>query len=264
MKWLNSFLILVACSYLHSCTQPAARVKEGMPMIAPEKILKDAQSLGYYNQQYLHLSVNYTSLDTAGNKISRKQFLQLFASGKYLPVRLVTSDSSVCYRLYPVRENMDAGTVATLRYYSTTAYNDYKREGEVYPAFDFKDVTGRVYNAATTKGKILVLKFWFIHCTTCVKEMPALNQVVQKYTTHPEIEFLSFAFDTKEQLVNFLKQHPFRYAVIPVPESYPTAMKVNSFPTHMIVNPEGKIARIVNSPADLDRSLAEIIAPANK
>lgn len=264
MKWLNSFLILFICSGLYSCKQPIGHSKDGMPVIAPEKILKDALSLAYYNEQCLHLSVNYTALDTAGNKIGRELFLQLFASGKYLPVRIITSDSSVCYRLYPVPDNLGAGMLATLRYYSTTAYNDYKREGEVYPAFDFVDVTGKVYNGETTKGKILVLKFWFIHCATCVKEMPALNGIVQKYTKHPEIEFLSFAFDTKAQLVDFLKQHSFHYVVIPVPESYPTAMKVNSFPTHIIVNPEGKIARIVNSPADLDRSLAEMIHQTNK
>lgn len=36
--------------------------------------------------------------------------------------------------------------------------------GKKVPKFEFVDLNGHKYNRENTKGKILVMKFWFIGC----------------------------------------------------------------------------------------------------
>jgi peroxiredoxin len=115
---------------------------------------------------------------------------------------------------------------------------------------------GRIYNHETTNGKIVVLKFWFIGCAPCVKEMPALNKLVNQYKNREDIVFVSLAFDKKEDLKKFLANKTFNYAVVPDEKDYLIKdLEVVSFPTHVVINKKGVVVKVVDSYEEMEAIL---------
>jgi thiol-disulfide isomerase/thioredoxin len=249
--------------FLAACSAPAdkagsQKIKAGDPLVAPEEILVNVRSFMNYKQDYLKLSVHYTAYDTALHAIDKARFLQLFASGEYLPLR-IAADTGVSYKLYKLPDSTNKDVTGTIRYYGEVHNNYFKREGTPFPAGNFSDVDGKVYNREMFKGKTVVLKFWFIHCVACVAEMPALNRLVVAYHDHKEVLFLSMAEDTKEQLITFLQKKPFQYATIPVSKEFVSKeMKVSVFPTHMILK-NGVITKVADSAEELIDALHETV-----
>ena len=140
-----------------------------------------------------------------------------------------------------------------------TAMTLSKMEGKELPAYHFTDLNGRLYDKNSTKGKILVIKCWFIHCGACVKEFPALNTLVDRYKDRNDIQFVSLASDAKPNLVSFFAKKPFKYATVPDMDSYMTKqLAVNAYPMHLLINREGEIVKVTNAIDDLIPSLEEI------
>jgi len=87
-----------------------------------------------------------------------------------------------------------------------TAYGCYQMEGKQFPKFHYVDLNGNTYTSENTKGKILVLKAWFISCKACVAEMPMLNKLTEEYKNRKDIVFVSIAWDSKKALEAFEKR----------------------------------------------------------
>lgn len=253
---ITFLLFLDACKQHGSSAHPD-KLDEINPVISPAAILKDLKTVMYYKRDHLKLFKNFYGYDTDAHKISKEQFLKLLSSGTYLPLQLATVDSSLNYMLYKLPETTDPSISSTFSQFGMEYYRNFEWEGQKFPITDFVDVNGKLYNSETTHDKILVLKYWFIHCAVCVAEMPRLNQLVKEYSNRKDILFLSFAFDPKEDLINFLKKTTFNYEVIPVSRKYVDDLNINTFPTHIIVNKKGLIVKVVNSEEELKSSLAE-------
>jgi cytochrome oxidase Cu insertion factor (SCO1/SenC/PrrC family) len=144
--------------------------------------------------------------------------LKSLSSGKYVAFKLVTPNSTLKYKRHSLNAKTDKEIVSIITQIGNTYYQYFKREGETIPEFNFTDLNGKLYNPVTTENKIVVLKCWFIRCSMCVKEMPKLNEIVNKYKKRDDVIFLSLAYDDKEKLRNFLKKTKFDYAVSPVSE----------------------------------------------
>jgi thiol-disulfide isomerase/thioredoxin len=227
-----------------SCTQ---NKNYGDPIVEPAIILKSLMSFLVYREDYLRLSEDFTAFDPASHIISKETFLKLFSSGEYLPLRLISKDSSSYYRLNKLSDTTNEDIQQTIKSWGEHLYALYKMEGKELPGYNFVDLEGNTYNKETSKGKILVLKCWFIGCVPCVKEMPALNEVVKQYKNRRDILFVSLAFDSKEDLKKFLKNITFNYQIVPDQEKYIMEdLKITSFPTHLIINKKGLITKVVN------------------
>lgn len=109
-------------------------------------------------------------------------------------------------------------------------------------------MNGNIYTKENTKRKIIVFKFWYIHCQQCVAEIPSLNELVEKNENRKNIIFISLAFDTNDELKKFLLKRPFNYIIVGNQKEYlMDKLNINIFPTHMIINKKGKVAKVVNS-----------------
>ena len=255
---LLSFLIIIIS--LAACKQAANnghpdKLDKINPVVSPKAILKDLTTVSYYNRDYLKLAEDFYGYDSDGKKISKEEFLKLLAIGTYLPLKLATVDSSLSYILYPLPEITDPSVSWTFSQLGKEYYGNFKKEGRHFPITDFVDVNGKVYDTLATRNKILVFKYWFIRCGACIAEMPKLNQLVKEYNNRNDVLFLSFAFDPKEDLINFLKKTTFNYEVIPVSRKYIDDLNIEAFPTHMIINKNGMIAKVVNSEEELSVAL---------
>jgi thiol-disulfide isomerase/thioredoxin len=246
---INALIIILAFSCSKSIEQPNAN---------PQQILKEYMTWYSYHYNNINLSKDYIALDENAKIIDKENFLKSLSSGKYVAFKLVTSDSTLKYKLHSLNAKTDKEIVSIITQIGNTYYQYFKREGETIPEFNFTDLNGKLYNPVTTKNKIVVLKCWFIRCSMCVKEMPKLNEIVKKYKNRDDVIFLSLAYDDKEKLRNFLKKTKFDYAVSPVSEQYlDEKLKVTGFPTHIIVGKKGLISKVTSNAEEMIGALED-------
>jgi peroxiredoxin len=224
----------------------------GAPVEKPENILKTMDSFFAYVSSNLKLSANYTAYDASSKVISKATFLKTLTSGNYLPLRLSSTDAKMYFKLYKLSPAAKHDVGGYIKGWSVVFYDHFKREGKKFPAFNFVDLNGNKYNSKNTKGKIVVLNCWFIGCHACEEEMPELNDLVSQYKNRKDIVFVSLALDSRKKLEAFLKRKPFNYALIPSQEQFISkTLNVNGFPTQFIINKQGTIVSVVETPNEI-------------
>jgi protein-disulfide isomerase-like protein with CxxC motif len=72
-------------------------------------------------------------------------------------------------------------------------------------------------------------------------EMPELNKIAETYQSDSSIVFIAIALDEKAELQEFMKRAYFRYNVISNGRYIADQYSIKSYPTNVIVDPEGKV-----------------------
>jgi peroxiredoxin len=108
--------------------------------------------------------------------------------------------------------------------------------------FISKTLKGENVSLAQLKGKVVVLNFWFVGCAPCVKEMPDLNTLVDKFKDNPNVVFLAPTFDNLLKVNDFLKKKAFNYTIIPDARGWINDYAISTYPTHVIIDRRGTIA----------------------
>ncbi|POS01695.1 peroxiredoxin [Flavobacterium croceum DSM 17960] len=211
-----------------------------------------------YHFNNILLSLDFKALDVNNTEISKENFLNELTTGKYLPVE-IESEKGFTYKLFVINSKADTSIKATIEAQSFDILQNLKREILPFPDFSFKDIDGNTIDFAQLKGKIIVLKCWFIHCASCIKEFPSVNNLAEKYKSRNDIVFISLAEDSAEALKIFLQKKPLQYLVVPNMKDYMyTTMGVGAFPTHYILDKEGKIYKILSNEKELEIALDKI------
>jgi len=117
---------------------------------------------------------------------------------------------------------------------------DYTK-GEKALDFIVTDLNGNTIKLSDLKGKVVVLNFWFTKCGPCVVEMPKLNELVKEYK-NKDVVFLAITFNKKGVVENFLFDTTFDYTIVTDANDVITMYGVQSYPTSIVINKEGKIA----------------------
>jgi peroxiredoxin len=218
------------------------------PVTDPKLILKNAASFWAYKQQYVRFYENYKAIDNQSKPMTKEAFLRTLSTGRYLPLRLQSADTTTLYQLYQLPAEVDKDLKAVLQQWARNEYDYYQAEGKPLPDYHFVDMNGKVYSPQTMAGKTLVLKCWFVHCVACVAEMPALNALKQRYKDRPDVEFVSLCLDSPDKVAAFLKKTKFDYATVPDQTTYlEETLKIGSYPMHFVVNKKGLITKKVNN-----------------
>lgn len=80
-----------------------------------------------------------------------------------------------------------------------------------FPKITISTISGETISSKEFKNKIVVINWWSTGCAPCIKEIPELNEIVEKYKLNKDILFLAITNDKKERVTKFLKKHEFRY-----------------------------------------------------
>jgi peroxiredoxin len=232
--------------------------KFGNPEVDPIQIQKTYGDWSVYQSKNIMLSRDFTALDLLSKEISKETFLDQLANGNFIPIRLKSDDGTYYYKLFKIQPKSDSSIKATINQIGFDALKNYKMEGTVFPSFSFKDLDGNLVTNESMKGKIIVIKCWYIHCTPCIREFPQVNKLTEEYKDRKDILFISLAEDSPEQLKTFLARKPLLYSVIPNMKDYMNeALQLNSFPTHFILNKEGLISKVLPNFESLEVALAK-------
>jgi len=269
MKKLFTILILTTLHLIFSCNSidSSKLSKEGKNetdktdstkresnkdfTIDTKELLKDFNTWYNYTYYNIRLAQDFVGLDADSNSLNKADFLNRLATGNFFPFKIKLRDNLPVYKLFKLN-NPDQSIQSTIQQMAATEMAHFKMEGKELPEYDFTDLNGKTYNKTNTKGKIVIVKCWFIGCIACVKEFPELNKLVDEYKDRNDILFISLAMDSKEKLTSFLNKKQFKYAVVPDKEKYMTRqLVINEYPTHLLVDKNGKIVKVTNSIDDM-------------
>ena len=116
-------------------------------------------------------------------------------------------------------------------------------------AFNLVDINNNTWNSYKLKGRIVVINFWFTACGPCIQEMPRLNKLVAE-NKDSSVVFIAPAPENETQVKKFLKKYAFDYNITPSSTEFISAMSVENFPTHLVIDKEGIIRQVFIGYAD--------------
>jgi len=204
-----------------------------------------------YTHHNIRLSQDFIAVDTNAANIDKLDFLNKLLAGKVFAFKTGTKDDTDIYTLYPLTAK-DENIQSVIKQSAETEIQHYQMEGTAMPPFSFLDMKGNTYDNASAKGKLIVLKCWYINCVACVKEFPVLNKLVKEYKDNDHVLFISLASDNKTELTRFLQSNKFSYAVVPGMQDFMTTpLSITAYPTHLLIDETGKIVKVVNRIEDL-------------
>lgn len=139
------------------------------------------------------------------------------------------------------------------------------KTGQKITSFKTTDMDGNKIDLKKLEGKIVVLNFWFINCHPCRVEIPDLNKMVDSFKTNDKLVFIAIALDDKSSLKSFLEKMPFNYTIIDEGRFIADKYGVRSYPTHVILNTDGKVyfhttGLGLNTVHWLEKSIKELLA----
>lgn len=82
------------------------------------------------------------------------------------------------------------------------------------PAFEFQDISGKVWNSAATSKNVYLLDWWASWCKPCIEMMPSLDKIRTKFADKG-FEMLSISIDEKKSdFDKFIAKHKFANPVM--------------------------------------------------
>src|SRR5690348_10801664 len=120
------FSIVFFCTLGYSS---CAGLKHGEPVEEPAHILSSFMNFWYYWNDNVKLSLNCISYNENDSLIGKKLFLEKLSSGKYLPLRLKSSNSLYYYRLYKLNDQISKDIPRMIEQYGKLYYQYFQMDG---------------------------------------------------------------------------------------------------------------------------------------
>ena len=119
-------------------------------------------------------------------------------------------------------------------------------EGKPAPDFTLKDLQGKDLTLSSLRGKYVVLDFWGSWCGWCIKGIPEMKKYYEKYKGKMEILGIDCR-DTEEKWKEAVEKHelPWLHVHNEGNPDVSTLYAIEGYPTKIVIDPEGKIAKIV-------------------
>jgi thiol-disulfide isomerase/thioredoxin len=143
----------------------------------------------------------------------------------------------------------------------------YAQAGEVYlqsllrfgkgdPAIDFTatDIHGGQVSLSSLKGKAIYVDLWATWCGPCMKQMPWLDSLKEKYKDNPKVAFVSLSIDDEASLDKWKKSVAERKAdgyQWEINAAKLAAYTITGIPRMILINPDFTIADL-NGPLPAD------------
>ena len=227
-------------------------IEEPVPVVNFNELVADYMTWWSYHYNKINLALDFVPVNENLEVITKGEFLEALTTGNYITIQLKPSTKTIKYKLYKLDETINQSIVATIKNTSVTTLKHYKMEGTMFPEFNVIDIKGGEHSNASIKGKTMIFKTWFIGCKPCVAEFPELNELVDTYKDRDDVIFTSFALDTKAELEAFLTKKPFAYNTVAEQNDFiKKQLKLQAYPTHIVVNDKGVITKVVNRVSQL-------------
>ena len=114
------------------------------------------------------------------------------------------------------------------------------------PVMTITDLNGKTYSLQELKGKPYIVNFWATTCPGCVKEIPALMKVYDKYKDQGLNVFgIAMSYDPESQVRAMVKDKNINYSIVLDKEAQIAGAfgNVTLTPTTFFINKKGLIQK---------------------
>lgn len=134
--------------------------------------------------------------------------------------------------------------------------------GSQAPDWTLKTPKGEAVSLAKLRGKVVVLDFWATWCAPCIKAMPGVQKLHERFKDKPVVVFGVNAGEVSRNAdpAAFMKKHGFTYGLLLDGEKVSRAYRVVGIPTFYVIGPGGKILYAVSGYSlTVEEGLARLI-----
>lgn len=107
--------------------------------------------------------------------------------------------------------------------------------GKTLPQIEFSDINGNAVKMDSTD--ITVVCFWNRHCRPCIRELTVLDILAEDY---PNIRFVAFTPDSKEEVLDLIKRLHLNWEEIIVVPGYEgeftDTLRIHMYPSNVVVD----------------------------
>jgi peroxiredoxin len=188
--------------------------------------------------------------DEAGAEIGFDRFLAAVTGGRSFKKEVEGDHSLAILTINPVES---AATVAPPRNAALAI-----PVASAMPALTRSDLSGTRHRLDDGQ-RYTLLSFFFAECVPCIREIPALNALQAR--RRGNLQMLSVTFDDRQAAQEFVGKRGLQLPVIAGAQAYIGALGVTSYPTLVLVSPEGRLigARTAfNSAASVDAGVKDL------
>ena len=151
-------------------------------------------------------------------------------------------------------------------------YHFYKKpkyiNGEMAPKFTAQLIDGSAFSLSDLKGKYVLLDFWGSWCGPCRQENPNIVKLYDQFngktfTDASGFEVVSVAIENdKKRMKKAIAKDSLRWNYhVPQMDRFKSPIViqygVNEIPTKYLINPDGYIMGVNQSPTEIERLLSE-------
>jgi thiol-disulfide isomerase/thioredoxin len=132
-----------------------------------------------------------------------------------------------------------------------TPFKEEEKDSAKKYRFDFLQLKGKIlgedrdFQMGDCPAEFVILDFWYTACYPCIKSIPAVNQICDKYGAKGVSVYGVNTIDdeqrNKARLEAFRKKNPMHYPSIMLDDAYDSQLQLEGFPTLMILNKEREI-----------------------
>jgi thiol-disulfide isomerase/thioredoxin len=108
-----------------------------------------------------------------------------------------------------------------------------------FPEFQYKTLDGELISQENLKGKATVLCVWATWCGDCIREIPELNELAEKYKDNDDVLLLAFSDEDEATVRKSLARYPFNFIHIVDSKEFSDKLKsgvVKHFPQVMVLD----------------------------
>lgn len=114
--------------------------------------------------------------------------------------------------------------------------------GKQFPLEKAMLLTGEEITIQNLQDKPTLINLWFTSCAPCIKEMPALNEMMANYSE--QFNFLAITFESEAKVNRFLKKREFNFPHIVDSKELTLNAGFNGYPTNIFLDKNGVVQEI--------------------
>mgnify|MGYP001799581060 CR=1 FL=1 len=112
-------------------------------------------------------------------------------------------------------------------------------ENKPMPATTLQTLDGKSINLPL-KGQITMINLWSTTCVPCIKEMPQMNQLAEKYQS--QIRFIAIAPVSDDAIKKLLARHDFQFELVSSATFF-EQYNIKGYPKNLFIDQDGHVVK---------------------